>query len=348
MVGQISETLEEGRITKSASLVSDSVLALEGFVAGIEIGGQGERVVLADLQGRITDEITHSLEPETEAATIVKKIKSMLSDLVRRNQIDCGKIVRIGVGFGGPVDADQGVTLLSHRRPGWRGFPLKESIEEELNIPTLVDNDANMAALGETWFGAAQGRRNIVYLHLGSGVGAGLVLDGRLYHGATSTAGEVGHIVVERDGPLCSCGKRGHLEAFVSGPAIVKAAREAPQGEESVLSRLAQSEDGNLTPNLVFRAASLGDPLCSRIVEGVVSRLAIALAHIVDIVNPDLIVVGGSVAAAGDSLFDPLNRLVEELALPVAKQGVRIIPAKLGRDAVIVGAVALALHSLHA
>jgi glucokinase len=237
--------------------------------------------------------------------------------------------------------------LSSPRLTGWENVPLGSLLEERLDLPALVDNDARVAALGEARFGAGRGEQHLAYVHLGVGLGGGLVLDGRLYRGATATAGEIGHLLVNEDGPLCSCGKPGHLEAYASGSAIVQRALELAQQRGpggALLGRVAAGESP--TPALVFEAARDGDAAALQVTTDAVRYLAIAIANLVTTVNPAVIVVGGRVAEAGPLLFEPLHALVRRYAMAVPARAVRIVPATLRSDGILIGAIALAVQSL--
>jgi glucokinase len=303
-------------------------------------------VVLADLQGAIVAERSGA-DSSGRPAEMIAEVGDFFQACLAQVHARPEKVIRIGCGFGGPVDADSGVVLLSHRLPGWENVPLASLLEERLGAQTLVDNDARIAALGEARFGAGRGERNLAYVHLGTGLGGGLVIDGRLYHGATTTAGEIGHLLVTEDGPLCSCGKPGHLEAYASATSIVQRAltlapQLAPDGP--LLQRLDRGEQP--TPTLIFEAARDGDPAAQLVTGEAVRYLGMALANLVTTLNPGVVVVGGRVAEAGPLLFEPLRSLVRRYAMAVPARAVRIVPTALGSDGIAVGAIALALDSL--
>jgi glucokinase len=283
----------------------------------------------------------------TRPGDSIAEIGAMLNVCLQQAQVRADKVLRIGCGFSGPVDVDSGVVLLSHRLPGWDNIPLASLLEEHLGAQTLVDNDARVAALGEARFGAGRGERHLAYVHLGTGLGGGLVIDGKLYHGATTTAGEIGHILVSEDGPICSCGKAGHLEAYASGTAIVQRALAlAPQLAPSgpLLDRVGQAEEPSA--KLVFETARDGDQAAQIVTSEAVRYLGIALANLVTTVNPGVVVVGGRVAEAGPLLFEPLRSAVRRNAMAVPARAVRIVPSALKADGIIIGALAVALNSL--
>jgi len=207
-------------------------------------------------------------------------------------------------------------------------------------LPAFLENDANVAALGEQWRGAGQGSANMVMVTIGTGIGGGIVLDGRLYTGANGAAGELGHAVIEPGGPQCSCGRRGCLETLTSATAMVRMAREAM--DRGVKTELSKEE--NLEARDIIMAARAGDRLALEIVEKAAYYLGIGLGNIINILNPDTIVIGGGVSRAGELLFEPLCRAARENCLESAGSIVRIVPAQLGNDAGFVGAAKLVLQ----
>nr|MBA3443115.1 ROK family protein [Pyrinomonadaceae bacterium] len=211
----------------------------------------------------------------------------------------------------------------------------------------VVDNDANTGALGEICYGAARGARNIVYLTVSTGIGGGIVIDGEIYHGSHSFAGECGHMTLVPDGPLCSCGKRGCLEALCSGTAIARqAALAVGTGTNSrsvnVLLEMAGGKPENITAKLVFEAARAGDELALSLVDKVCDYLGLAVANLINLFDPEMVVIGGGVAKAGRLLFDPLNHEIEKHVMAFHANRVKCVPAALGDDSVLLGAVALA------
>ncbi|HEX8066980.1 MAG TPA: ROK family protein [Thermoleophilaceae bacterium] len=251
------------------------------------------------------------------------------------------------VGFGIPsvVDAATGASEQSVHLP-LDGVPFRELMRERLGLPVFVDNDANLAALAEHRVGAARGARHVVMLTLGTGIGGGLVLDGRLYRGARGGGAELGHVVVDLDGPPCqgACPGRGCLETMASGSAIGReGAAAASRDPDSALGR-ALAEGREVTGSLVTELARGGDTTARGVLELVGRRLGAGLAGLVNAFQPEVVVIGGGAVAAGDLLLDPAREAVVERALPAARAGVRIVPAELGDEAGMVGAAILALE----
>lgn len=319
-------------------------LAADMYICGIEIGGRGQRVVIADGSGRIVGQ-ARSINSMTPAPGALETVRGLIDQACHVANIDLENIARIGVAFGGPVDVARGLTLLSHRAQGFENFPLVNLIEDELRIPTVLDNSARAAALGEILYGAARGSSDVVYVHLGTGVGGGIIVDGRLLHGASSTAGEFGHMVVSIGGPICSCGKPGHLEAYAAAPSIVARFRER-LGTDPNVDMTRWSNPSAITVKAVFDGARRGDPTAKDVVAETVQVLGVAVANLITTLNPATVVIGGSVSDVGSLLMDPLSARVRQYSFPSAARRVRLTASQLGPDATVLGAVALALESM--
>ncbi len=334
-----------------SSRTTGKLLATQGYVVGIEISGSGSRqsVALADLNGAVLHRVRRPLEyvPDTEA--VLALIDEMLSEVMAPERLRDGRVLRVGVGVGGLVDASRGIVRTLHHAHGWDNFPLQDYLSEKLAIPCIIDNNANAAALAEAQYGAGIGERIVLYVGLGRGIGGGLIVNGKIYHGATCIAGEIGHLLVKEDGPKCSCGSFGHLEAIASAQAIsrklIGLSVEYPE-TEAALRRVTGARAERVTAEQVFRLAAEGDKVAQRIIDEVHTYLAIALANIVHLINPGIIILGGQVAQAGELLIAPLQDRVRQLSLPAANQGVRIVTGKLGQEANILGAVTLALQDM--
>jgi predicted NBD/HSP70 family sugar kinase len=215
-------------------------------------------------------------------------------------------------------------------------------IEERLKIPTTIENDARAAALGEAMYGAARGSRDLVYVHVGTGVGAGIIMDGQFVRGPSGTAGEIGHMVVTVGGPMCSCGKPGHLEAYAAGPSILSRFREAlSSADHSEIEYW--NERRSLTVRAIFDESMKRDGVAREVVSETIQVLGIAIANVITVLNPGVVVIGGSVSEAGSALLEPLGARVRQYSYPAAIRRVRISPSQLGPDSNVVGAAALAV-----
>jgi glucokinase len=330
------------------------LLATHGYVLGIEVSGSGARqsVALADLNGTILRQVRRPLEYVSDTETVMHLLDEMLAEVIEEmqaEQLQGGRILRVGVAVGGLVDATHGIVRTLHHAHGWEDFPLQDYLERKLDIPCIIDNNANAAALAEVQSGAGIGERVALYIGLGRGIGGGLVVNGRIYHGTTCTAGEIGHMLVKEGGPKCSCGQFGHLEAIASAQAISRTmiglSVEYPE-TEAALHRITGARAERVTAVQVFQLAAAGDSVAQGIVREVETYLGIALANIVHVMNPSIIILGGQVAQAGDVLIEPLQERVRALCLPTAIQGLRIVQSKHGSEANIAGAVTLALQDV--
>jgi len=251
----------------------------------------------------------------------------------------------VGVSFGGPVRHGEGVVLLSHHVPDWEDFPLAEWLRERFGAPAVVENDANAAALGEWRYGAGRGTRHFLYVTVSTGIGGGIVIGGELYRGADGLAGEIGHMVVDPDGPRCTCGRRGCLEALASGPAIADRAREllASQprpAEGRIIRELVGGDPSRITAREVAAAAARGDPLAAEILREAGEALGFGLAQAIALLNPERVALGGGVIKAGDALLSPMEMALRRHVFPGARADVSL--AELGDDAPLWGAAVLA------
>lgn len=342
-------------------ITTGKLLATQGYVIGVEISGSGSRqsVALADLNGNILYKVRRPLEYVPDTQTVLRLLDEMLAEVTAPERLRDGRILRAGVAVGGLVDASQGVVRTLHHARGWDNFPLQDYLVGKLDVPCIIDNNANAAALAEVESGAAspsgeegslkKAERIVLYVGLGRGIGGGLVANGKIYHGTTCTAGEIGHMQVKEYGPKCSCGAFGHLEAIASAQAIARTmiglSVEYPE-TEAAMRRVTGARAERITAEQVFQLAGEGDPIAQHVIEDVNTYLGIALANIVYLINPGLIVLGGQVALAGDLLIAPLQARVDSLCLPVVGQSVRIVQSEHGPEANIVGAVTLALQDV--
>lgn len=293
---------------------------------------RGERAWAA--QARVT--CPPGADAEYDQATVLRMTRELLTQAR-------GQLVAVGVSFGGPVDARHGVVRLSHHVPGWEEAPLAQRLAAELGAPAAVDNDANVAALGEWRFGAGRGCDSLLYVTVSTGVGGGWVLDGRIWGGADGMAGEIGHTLVRPGGMRCSCDKRGCVEAEACGPAMARkaSARLVNEPQSGLLLReLVGGRPEAITGELVARAAEAGDPLALDVLLDAAAALGSGIAAAVNLLNPERIVLGGGVTKAGPRWWERVRATARAEALPQAR--VDIIPAAMPDDAPLWGAAALA------
>ncbi len=270
---------------------------------------------------------------KTTVACLIDMTERALQAATDRNLAPAG----IGLGFGGPVDYRRQTTRRSFHSPGWDNLPLAITFEGEFHIPSLLDNDANAAGLAEALFGAARGSSVSLYVNVGTGIGGAIIIDGEIHHGATGSAGEIGHTVVDPGGPVCSCGKRGCVEALASGSAIARMATAAGMASP-MPSREPTGQD-------VMAAAREGDDIAAGIVQNAADALGIAIANAVNLVDPDIVVLGGGVPGAGAIWLSPLHESFARHAVSPPASETKLVVAHLGYQAGVLGAAALGMKA---
>lgn len=305
---------------------------------GIDVGGTNVKIALVDSDGKIGYSNTIPTRAEMGYEYTINNMKQAIRDLLTETKLSAKDIEGIGFGLPGQVDYKSGIVRLITNIPGWVEIPLAKMIEDEFHIPTRVDNDVRCAALGELNFGAGKGCQNLVCITVGTGIGSGLIINGKLVRGAANAAGEIGHIKLQmHDGPICGCGDTGCLEAFASGPSIVAMAEDYIRGGKSTKFReMANGKD--ITPFIVAEAAKAGDAVAKRIFTIMGEYIGIGMASVVNLLNPERIIIGGGVADAGDILFDPIKETIKKRAMKIAGESVEVVPAKLGNTAGVIGA----------
>lgn len=316
------------------------------FIVGIDLGGTNMvGGVLSEDGSRQLARRSIRTHAELGAAGVIARMvelaESVIADARASGGVERDQYLGVGIGAPGPLDRENGIVRIAPNL-GWREVPVRQMVSDALRLPAELDNDANCATLGETWLGAARGARHVVGLTIGTGIGGGLVIDGRLFHGASDVAGEVGHTTIEAAGRRCGCGNLGCLEAYASGPAIAQRAREALDGSEaSELWQLMDDDPASITAEAVYRAAQAGDSLARLIVRETAEYLGTGVANLLNVFNPELVVIAGGVTQAGDALFEPLRAAVRRRAFRPAVEACRIVPGTLPGTAGMVGAVAM-------
>ncbi len=311
-------------------------------VLGLDVGGTKLAAGVVRGDGTVLSRVVEPSRVDEGPHAMVARHLEMGRKAADASGLGWDAIAAVGIACGGPLDPLRGVIQSPLSLPGWDDLPLTRMVSEALERPTVVDNDATLGALAEWWFGAGRSRgvRNLVYLTISTGVGGGLILDGRVYRGAAANAGELGHLTIDYRGRPCACGRRGCVEAYCSGTNIAARAREAlASGDASVLR-----EASPLTARDVADAAAAGDPLARAIWDETTDMLGSAIANILDAFNPELVVLGGGVTRAGAQLLDPVRETGLRLAMPPARNAADVVLAELGDDLGIVSAAAVALE----
>ena len=319
------------------------------LILGIDLGGTNMTTALMPEDGSRTIAVrSTSTHSALGADAVVERMVELAEESIAAALAETGAtrdmIAGAGVGAPGPLDMKEGIVRVAPNL-GWRDFPLRQRLADALGMPTALDNDANCATLGEWWMGAARGARHVVGLTIGTGIGGGLILDGRLFHGVSGVAGEVGHTTIEANGRRCACGNYGCLEAYASGTAIAERAREALEaGEESALPGMVGGDLARITAQTVYDAADEGDALALHIVRETARFLGAGVANLLNLFNPEIVVIAGGVTRAGDSLFEPLRAEVKRRAFRSAVDACRIVAGTLPGTAGVVGAAAVFLE----
>lgn len=304
---------------------------------GIDVGGTNVKIALVNDKGGIVYSNSIPTRAEMGYEYTVNSMKDAIRELLKETNSQSKDIEGMGFGFPGQIDCQKGVVRLAPNIPGWVDVPIAEIMQKEFKITTKVDNDVRCAALGELNFGAGKGCQNLVCITVGTGIGSGLIVNGKLVRGASNAAGEIGHIKLDMTGgPLCGCGDRGCLEAFASGPSIVAMAEEYIKGGKSTKYRELANPD--ITPYIVSVAAQQGDAVAKRIFTIIGEYIGIGLASVVNLLNPEKIIIGGGVAAAGDILLNPIKETLVKRAMPISGAAVEVVPAQLGNTAGVIGA----------
>jgi glucokinase len=318
------------------------------WIVGVDLGGTNIVVGVLPPDGG-EGQLLAMREARTEALKgakfVVDRIISMVEDAIAEVVSTHGgskaDFAGIGIGSPGPLNRSTG-TILNTPNLGWRNFPLRDLISNAVGLPAALDNDANCATYGEWWLGAGKSVDTLVGFTLGTGIGGGIVLDGAIFHGASDVAGEMGHMTIDSTGRKCKCGNYGCLEAYASGPAIALRAVEGIEaGAETVLPDLVNGRLEDITAATVYEGAVLGDAYANEVMKETAKFLGTGIANIVNILNPEMVVVAGGVTRAGDHLFVPLRSEVRRRAFKSAEEACQIVPAQLVGTAGVIGAIAM-------
>ena len=308
---------------------------MQDVVIGIDLGGTNIKAGAVTNDGRVLLRDREPTPTPSVPAAVVEAIARVVGRCVAQFQQQGQRVAGLGVGSPGTIDLDRGIVLFSPNLTGWGDVPLKAMTEEKLGLPCALENDANAAALGEQWVGAGRGADSLVMFTLGTGIGGGIVLDDKVWHGTGGFAGEIGHMSINPDGPLCGCGNRGCIEAYASATAMVRRMREAiERGQKSTLAH----KGGQFSSRDIYQAALAGDAAARENFEATARYLGVAVSNILHILNPAVIVLSGGVTASGDLLMEPLKDEMKRRTMEAPYRDARICFAELGEDAGFIGA----------
>ncbi|MFC1897547.1 ROK family protein [Chloroflexota bacterium] len=314
-------------------------------VLAIDLGGTKILTAIISNEGQVmAREYCLTLANEGPEA-VISRILSAINHILSQINIDLSQLDSISIASAGAIDFKKGLITSSPNLPDWHDIPLRDIVKEKYAVNVFLINDASAAALGEHHFGVGQGVNNLILLTVGTGIGGGIIINGRLYSGASGSAGEIGHMTIDVNGPRCNCGNTGCLETLASGTAVTREAiRRIRQGERSSLTEIVGGVVENITAEKVSTAAQGGDLLASDVILRAATYLGIGIVNLVNIFNPEMIIIGGGMVKMGDLLLNPARQAVRERAFPLLAQAVRIVPAQLGNDAGVLGAAVFAFQ----
>jgi predicted NBD/HSP70 family sugar kinase len=324
---QVTSTSSGGRRARSVALSGDA-----GIVVGVDFGHSHLRVAVGNLAHQVLAEQSEPIDVDVSAEQGFDRAEQLVGRLVESTGIGAEKVLGVGLGVPGPIDMETGTLGSTAILPGWTGINPRQELAGRLGVPVQVDNDANLGALGELVWGGGRGVRDLAYIKVASGVGAGLVIDGRIYRGPGGTAGEIGHITLDESGPVCRCGNRGCLETFTAA--------------RYVLELLRGSHGDGLTVPRMVQLGREGDPGCRRVIGDVGRHIGMGVASLCNLLNPSRVVLGGDLAEAGELVLGPIRESVSRYAIPSAAQRLSVVPGALGARAEVLGALALVLSEM--
>jgi glucokinase-like ROK family protein len=333
-----------GRRSKTFSLNGEL-----GFVAGIDIGATSVDLGISDFSGKLLVRYAEPGSVKDGPIKILGRACSLLEKMLKENGLSAEKMLGIGIGVPGPVDFSVGTLVSPPIMPGWDRYPIIQTVQQW--FPTanvVVDNDVNVMALGEMNQGAGKGVDNLIFVKIGTGIGAGIICEGKIYRGSSGCAGDIGHIGVNKSGPICHCGNKGCLEAIAAGPAIAERSLLAAQdGKSQILLNYYEKNGGFLNAEDVGNAAREGDALASEVIRESGQYIGDVLAGLVNFYNPQMIVIGGGVSNLGNLLLSSIRQAVLNRSLPLATRDLQIVFSEIGSDVGVLGAVNLAMDFMY-
>ncbi|MCL4515384.1 MAG: ROK family protein [Firmicutes bacterium] len=320
------------------------------YTIGVDLGGTKVATALTDIHGRILQRAEVPTGAQEGAGAVISRIvdsiRAVMNTVVDGRKVSSEEVLGIGIGSPGPLDVKKGIVLYSPNLK-WENIPICDPIAAAFGLPTYLDNDASVAAMAESRFGAGKGVPNMIYMTVSTGIGGGMIINGRLYRGSHGNAGEIGHMTIKPDGPRCGCGNFGCLEALASGTAIAREAAEGIRaGVATTLREKTNGDPARVTARLVGEALREGDSFAREVIHQAGNYLGIGLANLVNIFDPEMIVIGGGVSRIGEELFEPARKTMRERALAAVVKDVKIVPALLGGDSGVLGAAGLVLDQI--
>ncbi len=317
------------------------------IVIGIDLGGSAVRLSTVTETGKLRYSRKIDISARREQQYVINAI---INNIIELGNIEKGQgntVASIGIGSPGIIDLRKGVVVTSVNFPGWKHVPVKKLLEKAVALPVVLDNDANAAAYGEKWRGAGRKVNSLICLTMGTGIGGGIILDGNIWHGADGMAGEIGHMTVNPEGPTCNCGNTGCLETYSSATGMVRSAIDSiSNGKKTILKQLSDRDNNRITANMIHEAALRGDKLSIKILTEAGKYIGIAMASLINVLNPEMVILTGAVTGAWDFFMPAARQEVERRAYKALADRTEIVPGKLIATAGIVGAAGLAFKQL--
>lgn len=319
-----------------------------GYIAGVDIGATSVDLALADFQGSILERKAEPADVREEPDQVLDRIIDLIVEMLSSQGAEITDLVGLGIGVPGPVQFPAGLLIEPPLMPAWDSFPIKRFIRQRIpQINPVVDNDVNIMAIGEARVGGGKGLDNFFYIKIGTGIGCGVINNGHIYRGSDGTAGDVGHICVDYNGPICHCGNTGCLESMAAGPAIAQRGREAAEsGESEIMAKRLELNRGELTSKDVGEAAAAGDQAANRIINESGRMIGGVLAGLVNFYNPRAIFIGGGVSNIGHQLLSTIRQATLRRATALSTSSLLIDYSKLGSDAGVHGAIWIAIENV--
>jgi len=313
-------------------------------IIGVDLGGTNVKTAIVSRDKKVLAKDSRPTNAEGGPEAVMNVMEQSVRELTASQGINLKDVLAVGFGAPGPMNWQTGIVYSPPNLPGWTNVPLAKLMKKRLGVRCFVDNDANVACYGEYWLGAGQGTENMAVLTLGTGVGGGVVVFGKLLRGIDGTAAELGHLKVQRDGRMCGCGSRGCLEAYASVTGMVRTAKEGfEQGKESSLKTLCGGNLDKITGRMIYEAAKEGDAFAQWVFNETATWLGLGIASIVNFLNPEKVVLCGGMIAAGDMLFNPVRETMLANTFEVPGKRCQIVPAGLGEDSGVIGCAGCAL-----
>jgi len=319
----------------------------EKLVLGVDIGGTKIAAAVVTEEGKVISRDYSPTSAQAGLQVVIDSIFTTIDRAISSSNVGLSQLCGIGIAAAGIIDSENGKVIFSPNLPGWHEVPLGDAVHQRFNVSTYLGNDASLAALGEWRFGVKKQVANLIYITVSTGIGGGIICNGKLYTGVLGAGGEIGHMTIDVNGPRCNCGNVGCWETLASGTALAReAVKHIKEGASTSIVEFAGGDLTRVDAKVVFEAAKQGDRLANELIARLGYYLGVGLTNVVNIFNPELILIGGGVAKMGDLLLDPAIKVVKERAFTTSATSVRIRPALLGDDSSILGAVAFVLDNL--